>query len=129
MELGNMIWGNSRGEFPVSRGKWQTAFIKFLENIGLDSYGYVPLWSSDELKKYQTSNGGFENNIFIINPYYWGEDENEAIKPNFIFKSTGYELKWYKYPLRDAYANAEVDFDTFVNMLNTCLNSVKQNDT
>lgn len=129
MEIGNMIWGNSRGEFPVSRGKWQDAFTKFLENIGLDSYGYVPRWSSDELKKYQNARGGLENDVFIINPYYWGDDEDEMTKPNFIFKETGYELQWYKYPLRDSYANAEVDFDTFVDMLNTCLNSVQQNNT
>ena len=124
MELGNLIFGNSRGEFPIPRGKWQDAFCKFLDSIGLDSYGYVPKWASDTLKKYQKENGGFENDIFIINPYYWGEDEDIKVLPNFVFKETGYTIDWYKYPLRDAYANQDISFEDFKNMIQKCKNSI-----
>ena len=125
MELGNLIFGNSRGEFPVERGDWQKCFCKFIEDIGLDSYGYVPAWASDSLKKHQTARGGFENDVFIINPYYWGDDDTEKVKPNFIFKKTGYTLDWYKYPLRDSYANQDISFAEFKEMLEECKKSIK----
>lgn len=124
MELGNMIFGNSRGEFPIPRGNWQKVFCKFLEDIGLDSYGYVPQWASDELKKYQKTNGGFENDVFIINPYYWGEDEEIKQLPNFVFKETGYTIDWYKYPLRDSYANQDISFENFKEVIQKCKNSI-----
>lgn len=124
MEIGNLIFGNSRGEFPIERGDWQEIFCKFMEDIGLDSYGYVPVWASDSLKKYQTARGGFENDVFIINPYYWGEDETEMAKSNFIFKKTGYELQWYKYPLRDSYANQDISFAEFKEMIEKCKKSI-----
>ena len=124
MELGNLIFGNSRGEFPVERGDWQKVFCEFLEDMGFDSYGYVPMWASNELKKFQTARGGFENDVFIINPYYWGEDDSEKVKPNFIFKKTGYTLDWYKYPLRDSYANQDISFAEFKEMIEECKKSV-----
>ena len=124
MEIGNLIFGNSRGTFPVERGKWQELFMKFLEDSGFDTYGYVPQWASGELKKFQNARGGFENDVFIINPYYWGDDENEMTKPNFIFKEIGYELQWYKYPLRDSYANQDISFAEFEEMIEKCKKSI-----
>lgn len=70
MELGNLMFGNSRGEYPVEREGWQEVFHEFLEEIGLDGYGYIESKSID--KKYETDRGGFENDVFLVNPYYWG---------------------------------------------------------
>jgi hypothetical protein len=126
MEIGNLLFGNSRGNVPIPRGAWQTSFQMFFENLGLDSYGYVPRNASDYLKAHQTKYGGFENEVFLVQPYYWGEDDEVACLPNFVFKATGYSLQWYKYPLRDAYASFELSFEDFVTMLKTCLNSIKK---
>lgn len=123
MELGNILFGNSRGTYSLDRGIWQKTFFEFLDEIGLDSYGYV---EDEKLKEYQTDRGGFENDTFIINPYYWGDDESIMQEHNFIYKPTGYEIDWYKYPLRDSYANKKVTFKEFKEILNECKKSVKK---
>lgn len=128
MELGNLIFGNSRGKFEVPRGISeddfiiQEMFIEFMYEIGLDGYGYI---ENDKLKEYKTERGGFENNIFVINPYYWGEDESITEEPNFIFKPTGLEIDWYKYPLRDSYSNKEFNLKEFKDVMKKCKESVK----
>ena len=127
MELGNLLFGNSRGRFAVPRGIgeddfiWQETFIEFMDEIGLDGYGYV---ENDELEKYKTERGGFENNTFIINPYYWGEDEEVMKEPNFVFKPTGFTIDWYKYPLRDSYSNKEITLEELKEILRICKESV-----
>lgn len=60
MELGNIIFGNSRGSHPVDRGL-QDEFCSYMEEMGFDSYGYHP-----------TAYWAFENEVFRIQPYYWG---------------------------------------------------------
>lgn len=92
-----------------------------MDEIGLDGYGYV---ENDELEKYKTERGGFENNTFIINPYYWGEDEEVMKEPNFVFKPTGFTIDWYKYPLRDSYSNKEITFEELKEILRICKESV-----
>lgn len=123
MELGNLLFGNSRGNYPLERGHWQETFHEFLDEIGLDGYGYI---DDEKLKEYETDRGGFENDVFLVNPYYWGEDEDIMEEPNFIYKPTGYEIDWYKYPLRDSYANKELTFEEFKEILNKCKESIKK---
>ena len=140
MEIGNLLFGNSRGNFPVERGDFQQAFWDFLESCGFDSYGHI---EDDELEKnLQTVMGDvvkninnedytehmhfFENDVFIIRPYWWGESQNIAELSNFEFKPTNYQLKWYKYPLRDSYANQELTLEQFKEMLEKCKQSIKR---
>jgi hypothetical protein len=58
MELGNLLFGNSRGEFPVNRSL-QDVFCEVigepLKKLGLDFYQE------------------FENDTFRLFPYYWGD--------------------------------------------------------
>lgn len=115
MELGNLIFGNSRGEFKVPRDEYQDLFQEFLERNGFDGYGHY------KNKEY------FENKTFIIRPYYWGEDEAITQLPNFVYKPMNFEIKWYKYPMRDAYSNQDINIETFKSMLNDCEDSMKEN--
>ena len=51
----------------------------------------------------------FENTVFVMRPFYWGdcdcdapEDENHRPTcslelPNFRHKASGFEVRWYKY--------------------------------
>lgn len=113
MELGNLLFGNSRGEYSVEpREEYQEPFQEFLELNGFDSYGI------------RGTNRGYENDTFIIRPYYWGDDEDTAALPNFVYKPTGLEISWYKYPMRDAYSNQDVDVETFKTILNNCAASM-----
>ena len=114
MELGNLLFGNSRGEYHIEpREAYQSAFAEFLEANGFDGYGH----NSGE-------NRCFENDTFIIRPYYWGDDNEEAELPNFVYKPTGLEIRWYKYPMRDAYSNQDVDPEAFKAMLAECSKSM-----
>lgn len=114
MELGNLIFGNSRGVYPVAREKWEDRFVEFLDNIECDSYGYLDVIHN------VNERGGITTDKFIIRPYYWGESDVEAEKPNFEYLPTGYKLDWYKYPLRDAYANQDITYEEFDEMLKDC---------
>ena len=116
MEMGTLIFGHSRGEYEISRN-WETFFCKSLDKMGLDNYGLV----EGENNPYENNRGGITTDLFEINPYYWGEDEDEAEKPNFIYYPTGYELRWYKYPLRDSYANKDLSFMEFADMIEKCV--------
>ena len=114
-ELGNLMFGHSYGEYQVEpREVYQDMFIDFLYRNGFDGYGF-------------NSNGDdcFENDTFIVRPYYWGEDDEIANLPNFVYKPTGLEIRWYKYPMRDAYSNADVSPEDFQNILNCCEESMK----
>jgi len=56
MELGNMIFGNSRGEAPIPRiDAWSAPIYKLLDAAGCEYHGHP----------------GFENAIFKINGYDW----------------------------------------------------------
>ena len=205
MELGNLVFGNSRGDFPVPRGVGYEAMLDRLARaLGVASAYSLP---------------AYENGTFSVFPYYWGgctcgweawdngheranalrhrpdcyqheyrrleerydgsrrfytelrglyrryglptegnawwhgcatictcdyHDRLEAVyqeyarefghlgckpecllaKPNFHYKPTDYRLKWYKYPLRDAYANRVVTLQEFARMIDGCIASL-----
>lgn len=46
------------------------------------------------------------------------------VLPNFWYKPTDYRLMWYKYPLRDAYANRSVSHREFALMIDACIASL-----
>lgn len=118
IEIGNLVFGNSRGEYVVPRGVWQDVFCNFLERNDFSDYGFYNKGDEDY----------FENDTFIIRPYYWGDDEDIADLPNFVYKPTGFFMSWYKYPLRNAFASQDIKFIDFVNMLNVCERSLNESN-
>ena len=118
MEIGNILFGNSRGTYKIDRqGGYEDIFAEFLTSNNFDSYGY----------KKDNKERTFENDVFIIRPYYWGDDEEEAQLPNFVHKATNLEINWYKYPMRDAYSNQDIDIKTFKTIINECSQSLENN--
>ena len=202
MELGNWIFGVSRGEVPILRGAgYETLLNELFEAVDKEHNKNTMGYGFD-----------FENDTFEIHPYYWGdcpcgyekleyewyennkhkedcyqtiyrklEKEYESIlkipkkkvkelcikygiyynrgigsaihctcdysknwhkflesnghkkdclmvRPNFLYKSTGYELMWYKYPLRDSYASEELSLIKFTNMIKDCINSIERRE-
>lgn len=80
MEIGNLLFGNSRGKVPVTR-EWQDIFSTFLLASGFDSYGHI---DNDLLEKniitiegdeccldlkHKEHTHGFDNGTFRILPY------------------------------------------------------------
>jgi hypothetical protein len=139
MELGNMLFGHSRGEFPVNRHVFQEIFLKeFAYKVGCDSYGYF-----NNGKDY-----GYENDVFKVMPYDWDaectcsiDDEFEKwcesnyhkedcrlLRPNFWYKPTNFTIMWYKYALRDAYMNQDISVDEFRKILEHCVKSYFANN-
>ena len=116
MELGNMVFGNSRGTYVIERESvYEAAFMEFLKRNGFSCRG-----------AYNDEYDVFENDTFVVRPYYWGDDEDEAEKPNFKYKPDGFEIRWYKYPMRDAYSNQDVSVAEFAQILAKCEQSMKE---
>lgn len=204
MELGNMIFGNSRGTFPIERG------VGYEEELYRMFHAIDP-GRDNSWREYGVA---FENEVFSVFPYYWGdcacgfeeeeyewcennehaetcfsvrikkyEDELEKegitlfndrseewkklvstwcmengwsswegsgghcdcgyddtyekwrethnhdvkcpiIKANFKHKETGFEINWYKYPLRDSYMSANISVEEFAKVIDTCIESI-----
>ena len=45
------------------------------------------------------------------------------VKPNFLYKPTGFAIKWYKYPLRDSYMSQNITLDEFKKIIAKCVES------
>ena len=55
---------------------------------------------------------------------HWHSPDCGVVKPNFLFKPTGYELRWYKYPLRDSYSNMKLNPQEFREMIDACIKTL-----
>lgn len=134
MEFGNLMFGHSTmaDMHELDRGIYQEAFCKFLDLAGFDFFG---CWDREEVHKFVCKDGihvgEFDNGVFTILPYVYDfdvehtpEEEERLSLPNFSYKPNDYKMEWYKYPLRDAYANKELSLEEFVGMLNKCLDSL-----
>lgn len=104
IEMGNALFGHSRGAYPfpdrdIAQGD---AWHALLNVLGLDSRGH-----SEPGNPHRNDRGGYDDGTICINPYWWGnpDDEEEAGKPNFLDRRIGLEIRWYKYPFRDSYMN------------------------
>jgi len=215
MELGNLLFGNSRGTYPIERGEgWEKAFDKLCRAIDPKTGGYGE---------------NYENDTFSMMTYYWGGDctcgfdyhddghkklrnlkhtkecyqskykdlkekickkykvenayqlrDKEAkaydlevaklctsmgltypngygvhctcdfdvraekildqyekdfgareclptcmlVKPNFLYKPTGFGISWYKYYMRDAYSNQKISLKEFQSIIKACIKSL-----
>lgn len=65
----------------------------------------------------------FDNGVFVVRPYYWGEEE-EKNDYHFYHRPSGFKMAWYKYPLRGVEANMEVTAEEFYAIVQDCANSI-----
>ena len=115
---------STEGKFFIDRHdtEFLFAFSGFLERSGFDMYGHV---ANEELEPFRNPElHCFENGTFVLRPYYWGDEEGINNLPNFVYKPDGYEIHWYKYPMRAAYANREIDAFRFRGILAECERSL-----
>lgn len=116
MELGNLLFGNSRGEYSllnrnlVNCKNWRN----LLDITNCDSYGCC-----------NNESGEFNCELFTIRPYYWGDDEKEANKPNFVYKPINFTISWYKYPFRDSYMNQNLNDIQIKYIWSKCIKFIK----
>lgn len=121
-ELGNLLFGNSRGTYPVERESAEKAFFDIFGDI-FSYHGYL---EDDRFRSGETKRGGYENETFSLNPYYWGEDDEIADLPNFVYKPENIEISWYKYMFRDSWSNAAPDEAKMKEMFAACRQSMEE---
>ena len=84
MQLGNMVFGNATMDTnPIDREKFTTMFQAYLKYMGFNHYGHYEgetesghwnAWAEDD-KKLIDKFGKYENDVFSIFPYWWGDCE------------------------------------------------------
>ena len=116
MELGNRLFGNSRGDFAVDRGL-EDLFVDALHRAGFDKRGFRHGWTSDRPAPTPYNEQATATHHFVIQPYVYDELDNSALCPNFLDRVTGLKLRWYKYALRDSYANYDLTEEMLVPIL------------
>lgn len=140
MELGNLIFGHSRGLYPIERKSFEEffgqKFTELLDAVHCDSYGHY----MGNNPAFKSLLGGFKCEFFEINPYYWGECDCDASSgsphksycslniPNFVYRVKGgkdIEIRWYKYPFRDSYSNVKISDELFSSIMSNCMDYVK----
>lgn len=126
MELGNMIFGHSRGEWPIPRtDAYSGPLFVALEALGLDGYGAPKRRPTD-------GNWAYKSDTVEIHPYCWCDGEScpqcgTGEQPNFKHFPSGLEVRWYKYPLRDAYANRKVSTREWFDIMASVIASAPEN--
>ena len=116
MELGNMLFGNSRGDYAVNRSL-EPLFLDALRRAGFDERGFRRGWESDRPAPTPYNADATATHHFVIQPYVDDDLENAALVPNFLDRTTGLKLRWYKKPLRDSYANYQLTEEMLVPIL------------
>ena len=206
MELGNVVFGNSRGEAPVPRcDPWESYLCTVLDaacgtergdDFDNDVFTVFPYWWGDCTCGYDFFDDGhkrlravkhqpecyhieylndprskdFRGDHDWLRPLYrkrgWKTDGKDwwagcavrcdcdydervraieleyaeefgndghldtcnLVRPNFLYKPTGWSLQWYKYPLRDAYMTPGVSEEEYKKIMLHCLASVSLAD-
>lgn len=80
------------GRMPLQDGQEWRLITNLTDS---EYYGETDSASSND-------SGGFEDGTLSIRPFDWGYDEDpeRASRPNFLFKPSGFNMEWYKYPWR-----------------------------
>src|SRR3990167_2372596 len=110
LEMGQMVFGNPVGEFTCP--EYIEALIAYIfEEIDRVYWNKnQKKWNKDENPKVK----GIE-----FRPYYWGERNKEAIKPNFKYKEV--EVRWYKHFGRSVTLNVSKTEKEWIKWFEDCL--------
>ena len=96
--------------------------ISFERQVNEDLYYYILKKGFGSKTNIEDMN--FENDVFKISSYDWNEPDNP--EPNFIHKPRGFQLWWYKYPLRSPEVNFNITHAEFSCILYDCINSISK---
>lgn len=85
-------------------------FLTFLESLGCDSQGHITDTTSFTFVPFdkEEPEAYVVGGQYIIRPYYTGDIDGISDLPNFVNKTNGFEIYWYKQPLRSPFSNVEV---------------------
>ena len=119
--------------------QFEGEFHAMLERCGFDSYGHLDeeRFDAETLKRLKELQTKFEDDdpmrhyeidtpVFTIRPFYWGDEREVYVLPNFVYKPWGIEMTWYKWPMRDAWCTADLSAEDWKLMCDTVERSLKQ---
>lgn len=117
--LGQLMYGNPTGRFETKN--YQDALIESLlneiERIHHNLYQEEwNRWGDPKLV-------GVE-----FRPYYWGDDPEEAAKPNLKFIFSDQEIRWYKHACRGATVTIDWTADEWVQWYENAYQLINAND-
>ena len=115
MELGNEIFGHSRVEYEIDRSIYGPLF-RILRDLLEHEHCDFKI-----------------NELFEYRDYCWCDKDDcpqcgSLEQPNFHFKPTGLKIRWYKYPMRDAYSNMVLEPASFEAMVQECVDYLVKHD-
>lgn len=127
-EIGQIVLTN--GTTHEFEADWTSAGLDAIAEIIREhrghtsgKYGNGPLLTSNDGEE------EYENDVFVMRTYCWcdghfvGHEDN--CPPNFIHKSTGMEVSWYKYNGRGVTSNVNwIPSITWHRIVNECIESV-----
>lgn len=75
---------------------------------------------------FDNTSESYKNKEFVVNAYYWGDDDALQDRPNFVYKDL--KVYWYKYLGRGTVATIDGSFNiTFLKyMLQDCKKAIKE---
>lgn len=115
-ELGQALFGNPTGSYALPEYV-EALFFHILSEI---SRVYWNLNQESWSCRY-TSDPGIPG--LTVRPYYWGEDEDESVKPNFVFSDV--EIRWYKYTGRGMSCSHELTEKEWVKWFDACIKVIR----
>lgn len=124
MELGNMLFGHSRGQYVIDRASAACDMLgDLMHELAVTGYGRcdddianhhpTPAWLVETDRGVDIIDPDSREPLMHVRAYWWGdtdtmEDRTEAARPNLEAPALDLEIRWYKYMFRDAYANKPV---------------------
>jgi len=116
-ELGQLFFGNPAGSY---------ALPEFVDALLMHIFGEISrvFWNLNQDEWRHFSDPGFPG--IEVRPYYWGEDEGEAARPNFAFG--GVEIRWYKHPGRSMSCDRELAEAEWVKWFDACLKAIRDHE-
>ena len=118
-ELGQMCFGNPCG--ACAAGDLGEACLAFVLSEVERVFGNQKQrpWDYDENPRIPG---------ITFRPYYWGDWEEEAAKPNFVVDGFDIEIRWYKHPCRGVTTQRAVTPDEWAAWLSKALELVRAAD-
>lgn len=78
----------------------------------------------DEWEERCTCGRHDRHDAWLADPRHQHAPDCQLVAPNFLHKQSGFALSWYKYPLRDSWANQALDEHRFAAIMNECRKSI-----
>ena len=119
LELGQMIFGNPAGGFGTD--EYTDALVKYL----LSEIGRI-YWNKNQDEWDYHDDPGLKGVEF--RPYYWGDDNKEAEKPNLKFSHSPQEIRRYKHPGRGQSSSLKMDEKQWREWFEGALKVIRENE-